>query len=210
MLDAHSALGYAHQRQLEGVNDMSITSVLITGVGGQGSLLTSRILGTLALELGMDVKVSEVHGMAQRGGSVVTYVRMGDEVASPIIEEGGADYMLSFEMLEALRSVNLMKKNGKIVLNVQEIDPMPVIIGVQEYPKDIKQQLKSKVETYFVDALSVADSLGDARYVNTIMIGKLASIMGGDKEKWINSVKQCVPEKSVEKNILAFEKGYNL
>ncbi|MBN2878088.1 MAG: indolepyruvate oxidoreductase subunit beta [Clostridia bacterium] len=189
---------------------MSITSVLITGVGGQGSLLTSRILGTLALELGMDVKVSEVHGMAQRGGSVVTYVRMGDEVASPIIEEGGADYMLSFEMLEALRSVNLMKKNGKIVLNVQEIDPMPVIIGVQEYPKDIKQQLKSKVETYFVDALSVADSLGDARYVNTIMIGKLASIMGGDKEKWINSVKQCVPEKSVEKNILAFEKGYNL
>jgi len=192
------------------VNNMSITSVIITGVGGQGSLLTSRILGTLALELGMDVKVSEVHGMAQRGGSVVTYVRMGDEVASPIIEEGGADYMLSFEMLEALRSVNLMKKSGKVVLNVQEIDPMPVIIGVQEYPKDIKKQIESKVETYFVDALSAADKLGSTIYVNTIMIGRLASIMGGDKEKWISAVKQCVPEKSVEKNIQAFEKGYNL
>ncbi len=189
---------------------MSVTSVLIVGVGGQGSLLTSRILGTAALELGMDVKVSEVHGMAQRGGSVVTYVRMGENVASPIIEEGGADYMLSFELLEALRSAKLMKKEGKIVVNNQKIDPMPVIIGAQKYPDDVKEQLEKRVETYFVDAVPTAEELGDVRFVNTVMIGKLASIMGFEKSKWIDAISQCVPEKTIEMNIKAFEKGYNL
>ena len=189
---------------------MSITSILIVGVGGQGSLLTSRILGTLALELGLDVKVSEVHGMAQRGGSVVTYVRMGDSVASPIIEEGEADYMLSFELLETLRSVKLMKKDGKIIVNSQEIDPMPVIIGVQEYPKDVCKQIQDKVETHFVDAAPIANELGDVRYVNTVMIGKLAAIVGHDKDKWISAISQCVPEKTIDMNVEAFEKGYSL
>jgi len=189
---------------------MNITSVLIVGVGGQGSLLTSRILGTFALELGLDVKVSEVHGMAQRGGSVVTYVRMGDNVASPIIEEDGADYMLSFELLETLRSIKLMKKDGKIVVNSQEIDPMPVIIGAQEYPENISEAIAKKVETHFVDAVPIANELGNVRFVNTVMIGKLAAIMGHDKEKWINAIRQCVPEKTVDMNIEAFEKGYNL
>ena len=174
------------------------------------ALLASRILGTLALELGLDVKVSEVHGMAQRGGSVVTYVRMGDSVASPIIEEGGADYMLSFELLEALRSVNLMKKGGKVVVNAQEIDPMPVIMGVHEYPSNVKEELQSKVESYFVDAVPVANELGNVRFVNTVMMGKLAAIMGQDKEKWISALSQCVPEKTIADNIAAFERGYNL
>ncbi|MEX1377624.1 MAG: indolepyruvate oxidoreductase subunit beta [Eubacteriales bacterium] len=189
---------------------MSVTSVLIVGVGGQGSLLASRILGTLALELGLDVKVSEVHGMAQRGGSVVTYVRMGENVASPIIEEGGAEYMLSFELLEALRSVNLMRKSGKAVVNSQKIDPMPVIMGAEKYPNNVKEELKSKVEAHFVDAVPVANELGNVRFVNTVMMGKLAAIMGHDKEKWINAVSQCVPEKTIDENIIAFERGYNL
>ena len=120
---------------------MGITSILIVGVGGQGTLLSSRILGKLAEYSGHDVKVSEVHGMAQRGGSVVTYVRMGEKVASPIIEEGGADYMLSFEKLEALRYLNLMKKDGKMAVNNQRIDPMPVITGVAEYPQEIFKKL---------------------------------------------------------------------
>ena len=189
---------------------MNITSVLIVGVGGQGSLLTSRILGTMALELGLDVKVSEVHGMAQRGGSVVTYVRMGEAVASPIIDEGGADYMLSFELLEALRSSKLMKKSGKIVVNAQEIDPMPVIMGAQEYPVDVKKQLTDRVETHFVDAVPIANERGNVRFVNTVMVGKLAKIMGHDKEKWISAISQCVPEKTIEGNVKAFEMGYNL
>lgn len=189
---------------------MNTTSVLIVGVGGQGSLLTSRILGTMALELDLDVKVSEVHGMAQRGGSVVTYVRMGENVASPIIDEGGADFMLSFELLEALRSSKLMKASGKIVVNAQEIDPMPVIMGAQDYPADVKKQLTDRVETHFVDAVPIANELGNVRFVNTVMVGKLAKIMGHDKEKWISAISQCVPEKTIEGNVAAFEMGYNL
>ncbi len=189
---------------------MNLVSVLIVGVGGQGSLLASRILGMLALELDMDVKVSEVHGMAQRGGSVVTYVRMGEKVDSPIIEEGGADFMLSFELLEALRSVHLMKKTGKAVVNAQEIDPMPVIIGAQKYPDTVKKELGEKAESYFVDAVPVANELGNVKFVNTVMMGKLAQIMGFEKQKWINAVQKCVPESTIEMNIKAFEKGYSL
>lgn len=189
---------------------MSIVSILIVGVGGQGSLLTSRILGTVGLNLGLDVKVSEVHGMAQRGGSVVTYVRMGENVESPIIEEGGADFMLSFEALEALRYVSLMKKNGKMVVNTQQIDPMPVITGTAKYPDDVKEQIKSKVETHFVDAHKLAAEVGNIRVVNTIMIGKLAQIIGSDKKAWIDAVKECVPQKTVDINLQAFKRGFEI
>lgn len=189
---------------------MNVTSILIVGVGGQGSLLTSRILGTVALELGLDVKVSEVHGMAQRGGSVVTYVKMGEEVKSPIIEEGGADYMLSFELLEAYRYVQLMKKEGKMVVNSQQIDPMPVIMGVAKYPDNVKESISDTLETYYVDAVPIANELGNIRCVNTVMLGKLAAIMKTDKQKWINAISQCVPQKTVDINIEAFEKGYTL
>ncbi len=164
----------------------------------------------LALEMDKDVKVSEVHGMAQRGGSVVTYVRMGDTVDSPIIEEGGADFMLSFEMLEALRSIHLMKKDGSVVVNSREIDPMPVIIGLQKYPDNLKEELKGRISTHFVDAVPIAAELGDVRSVNTIMIGRLAKIMGIEKQKWINAIQKCVPESTIEMNIQAFERGYSL
>ncbi len=135
------------------------------------------------MEAGLDVKVSEVHGMAQRGGSVVTYVRMGDKVKSPIIEEGGADYMLAFEMLEAFRYTHLLKDGGKIVANAQQIDPMPVIIGAVDYPAGIKEKLTDKIDASFVDAVPIAEELGNIRTVNTIMVGKLAKVMGTDKEK---------------------------
>ena len=187
---------------------MNITSILIVGVGGQGTLLSSRILGKLAEFSGYDVKVSEVHGMAQRGGSVVTYVRMGDEVASPIIDEGGADYMLSFEKLEALRYVNLMKKDGKMVVNNQRIDPMPVISGTAQYPENIFEKLSSKIEIYEMDAVKIANELGNIRVVNTVMIGKLAKIMGKSKDIWLRAIKECVPPKTIEINIEAFNRGY--
>lgn len=187
---------------------MNTTSILIVGVGGQGTLLSSRILGKLAEFSGYDVKVSEVHGMAQRGGSVVTYVRMGENVASPIIEEGGADYMLSFEKLEALRYVNLMKKEGKIVVNKQRIDPMPVITGTAEYPEEILSKLEEKIELHAMYAVDIAKELGNIRVVNTIMIGKLAKIMDLPKEVWLKAIKQCVPPKTVDINVEAFERGY--
>ncbi len=189
---------------------MKTTSILIVGVGGQGTLLSSRILGKLAEYKGYDVKVSEVHGMAQRGGSVVTYVRMGEKVLSPIIEEGGADYMISFEKLEALRYVNLMKIDGKIVVNNQRIDPMPVITGIAQYPEDIIEKLKNKIDVAEMDAVALAKQLGNMRVVNTVMIGKLASIMGDDKELWLKAVKECVPPKTVDINIAAFNAGYDL
>ena len=189
---------------------MSTTSILIVGVGGQGTLLSSRILGKLAEYKGYDVKVSEVHGMAQRGGSVVTYVRMGEKVLSPIIEEGGADFMIAFEKLEALRYVSLMKRGGKIVVNNQRIDPMPVITGTAQYPDEIIDKIKNKAETYNMDAVSLAEEIGNIRVVNTVMIGKLAAIFGDDKELWLKAVTECVPKKTVDINVKAFNAGYDL
>jgi indolepyruvate ferredoxin oxidoreductase beta subunit len=189
---------------------MNTTSILIVGVGGQGTLLSSRILGKLAEYNGYDVKVSEVHGMAQRGGSVVTYVRMGKKVLSPIIEEGGADYMIAFEKLEALRYVHLMKEGGKIVVNNQRIDPMPVISGTAEYPDKIIENLKGKIDIAEMDAVSLAKEVGNMRVVNTIMIGRLAAITGDDKDLWLKAVRECVPPKTVDINVEAFNVGYNL
>ncbi len=189
---------------------MNTTSILIVGVGGQGTLLSSRILGKLAEYKGFDVKVSEVHGMAQRGGSVVTYVRMGEKVLSPIIEEGGADFMIAFEKLEALRYVNLMKETGKIVVNNQRIDPMPVISGTAEYPDEILAKLQSKINVFEMDAVNLAKEIGNIRVVNTIMIGKLAAMVGDDRELWLKAVTECVPQKTVDINVKAFNAGYDL
>ena len=122
---------------------MSVKSIMIVGVGGQGSLLASKLLGKLLVDEGYDVKVSEVHGMSQRGGSVVTYVRFGDKVYSPVIEEGEADFIISFEKIEAARWVNCLKKGGKIIVNTQQIDPMPVIIGAAEYPQNVLEEIKA-------------------------------------------------------------------
>lgn len=188
-----------------------IKSVLIVGVGGQGTLLASRLLGNALLSRDYDVKVSEVHGMSQRGGSVVTYVRYGQSVASPIIDLGEADLILSFEALEAARFLPYLKKGGKIIVNTQQIDPMPVVTGNAEYPEDILGQIKaSGVEVISADALSLAEEVGSAKAVNVVLMGMLAKQTDIEKQVWIDTVKETVPAKFLELNLKAFELGYNL
>ena len=185
-------------------------SVMIVGVGGQGTLLASRILGNTVISEGFDVKVSEVHGMSQRGGSVVTYVKYGDAVFSPIIEKGEADIILAFEMLEAYRAMPYLKKDGKIIVNTQEIDPMPVITGAMEYPQNIEKTLSEKVDVKFVDALSLAKKAGNFKAVNVVLIGVMAKSTDIAYEKWVETIKQTVPPKFLEVNLAAFDLGYNL
>ena len=188
----------------------TVKSVLIVGVGGQGTLLASRLLGNAVLRAGHDVKVSEVHGMSQRGGSVVTYVRYGDEVASPIIEEGGADYILAFEQLEAARFLPWLKPDGAIIVNTQCIDPMPVITGAAQYPENLIPQIEEKgVNVVAADALSLAEQAGSVKAVNVVLIGVMAKLMSLSKEDWIDTIKATVPPKFVEMNLRAFELGYN-
>lgn len=188
---------------------MNDINVLIVGVGGQGTLLASKILGNVALREGCQVKVSEVHGMSQRGGSVITYVKMGKEVFSPVIDKGEADYIISFEKLEALRWLDYLKNGGTVIVNNQRIDPMPVIAGMAEYPDSIEEDLKrAKGKVFVVDALDIARKSGTIKAVNVVMIGALASITGIDKDTWINAIKDEVPEKFKEVNIKAFEGGY--
>ncbi len=188
---------------------METRSIMIVGVGGQGTLLASRILGNAVISQGYDVKVSEVHGMSQRGGSVVTYVRYGEKVHSPIIDKGGADMILAFELLEAKRALPFLKNNGKIIVNTQEIDPMPVIIGAAEYPAEIEADLKSKADTTAVDALSLAKEAGNAKAVNVVLIGVMAKNWDIPYEVWTDTIKKTVPEKFLEVNLKAFELGYN-
>ncbi len=185
-------------------------NIMIVGVGGQGTLLASRILGKAAIKMGYDVKVSEVHGMSQRGGSVVTYVKYGDKVYSPIIDRGEADLILAFEMLEAYRALPYLKKGGKIIANTQQMNPMPVITGVMKYPADIEKTLASKVDLQAVDALRAAEEAGSFKAVNVVLIGLLAKSMNIDKKVWLETVKETVPEKFIDLNIKAFEIGYNM
>lgn len=187
-----------------------VKSVLIVGVGGQGTLLASRLLGNAMLRAGYDVKVSEVHGMSQRGGSVVTYVRYGKEVASPIIEEGGADYILAFEQLEAARFLPWLKPDGTMIVNTQCIDPMPVITGAAQYPADLLAQMREKgVEVVSADALSLAEEVGSVKAVNVVLIGVMAKRMSLSKEEWMETIRATVPPKFVDMNLKAFELGYN-
>ena len=187
-----------------------VKSVLIVGVGGQGTLLASRLLGNAMLRAGYDVKVSEVHGMSQRGGSVVTYVRYGKEVASPSIEEGGADYILAFEQLEAARFLPWLKPDGTMIVNTQCIDPMPVITGAAQYPADLLAQMREKgVEVVSADALSLAEEAGSVKAVNVVLIGVMAKRMSLSKEEWMETIRATVPPKFVDMNLKAFELGYN-
>lgn len=189
---------------------MSVKNIMIVGVGGQGSLLASKLLGKLLVDEGYDVKVSEVHGMSQRGGSVVTYVRFGDKVYSPIIDEGEADFIVSFEKIEAARWVNYLKKDGKIIVNTQQIDPMPVIIGAAEYPQDVLEEIKSAgVDVDAIDALSLAQQAGSAKAVNIVLMGRLAKGFDIPYENWIKAIENSVAPKFVEMNKKAFELGYN-
>jgi len=186
------------------------TDILIMGVGGQGTLLASRVLGNLAQALGYDVKLSEVHGMAQRGGSVVTHVRFGDKVFSPVIDESSADIILAFEKLEALRWVGRLKKNGKMFINTQEIAPMPVITGAESYPSDIEERIRALVpDAVFVDALKLAEEAGTTKAVNIVLIGVLARHMDIDKSAFLDAIRATVPQKLLDINLAAFEKGYN-
>ena len=189
---------------------MKTVSVMIVGVGGQGSLLASKLLGRLLVDEGYDVKVSEVHGMSQRGGSVVTYVRFGDKVYSPIITDGEADIIISFEKLEAGRYANYLKKDGKIVVNTQQIDPMPVIIGAAEYPENILDELTTKgVSVDALDALSLANEAGSLKAVNIVLMGKASKYFDIPYEKWIAAIENTVAPKFVEMNKKAFDLGYN-
>lgn len=184
-------------------------NIMIVGVGGQGTLLASRILGSVVIGEGYDVKVSEVHGMSQRGGSVVTYVKYGEEVYSPIIDKGGADVILAFEMLEAYRALPYLKKDGEMIVNSQKILPMPVITGKMEYPKDIDKKLSECVKLTTVDALTLAEIAGNAKAVNVVLIGVLAKGSEIPYEKWIAAIEKTVPEKFLEINKKAFDLGYN-
>ncbi len=189
---------------------MKTTSVMIVGVGGQGSLLASRLLGTVLTDDGYDVKVSEVHGMSQRGGSVVTYVRYGDKVYSPIVTDGECDFIISFEKLEAVRYAGCLRKGGKIIVNTQEIDPMPVITGAAEYPVDVLEELKARgFDVDDFDALAPAMEAGSAKAVNIVLMGHFAACTDIPKEKWILGMNKVINPKFLEMNLKAFDLGYN-
>ncbi|PKM47955.1 MAG: indolepyruvate oxidoreductase subunit beta [Firmicutes bacterium HGW-Firmicutes-8] len=187
-----------------------VTNILIVGVGGQGTILASRILSSLAQQEGHDVKVSEIHGMAQRGGSVVTQVRMGKKVFSPLIAEGQADIILSFERLEALRWMQYLKNGGTMIINDQAIEPVPVLLGLQEYPGNIIDRIRSRIpDTIAIDALALARKCGNDKSSNVVLMGVLARKMGFAKEKCIKSLEEKVPAKFLELNKQAFEEGWN-
>ncbi len=189
---------------------MDTKNIMIVGVGGQGTLLTSRILGGITLEAGYDVKLSEVHGMAQRGGSVVTFVRYGEEVREPIVEEGQADVLIAFERLEAYRYAHFLKKDGVLIVNDQRIDPMPVVIGAAEYPENIIETLEKTYKVLRIDAMSEAKKLGNAKAFNTIVLGVAAKHMDFSCEDWLKVIERTVPPKTVELNKKAFLTGYEL
>lgn len=185
-------------------------NIMIVGVGGQGTLLTSRILGRLATRAGYDVKLSEVHGMAQRGGSVVTFVRFGGKVAEPIVEEGQADVLIAFERLEALRYLHFLKKDGVVVVNDLRIDPITVVTGAAAYPDDIIAKLKQARRTIAVNATEEAKKLGVPKAFNVVVLGAAARHMDFAKNDWLRVIEETVPPKTVEINKRAFETGYAL
>ncbi|ADL13396.1 indolepyruvate oxidoreductase subunit beta [Acetohalobium arabaticum] len=184
------------------------TNIMLTGVGGQGVLLASEIISQAALEEGFDVKKSEVHGMAQRGGSVVSNVTYGEKVYSPLIAKGEADLLLAFEPLEALRWANYLKSDGKIITNTQRIDPLPVAIGEAEYPANIMDRLEETgYEIISIDALDIATDLGNQKVVNTVLIGQFTNFSEISQEVFKKVVKESVPPKTVDLNLKAFNAG---
>lgn len=187
---------------------MKTVNLMIVGVGGQGTLLTSRIIGKVASENGYDVKISEVHGMAQRGGSVVTFVRYGHKVYEPVCEEGTVDFLIAFERLEALRYAHYLKKDGKLIINDTRIDPMTVVIGAKEYPDNIIEELQKEHDVYVIDGGKITAEIGNNKVLNTVVLGFSARYIGGDQDLWLNVVEKTVPPKTVEINKLAFKKGY--
>ena len=189
---------------------METKNIIIVGVGGQGSLLASKILGHLLLNQGYDVKVSEVHGMSQRGGSVITYVRFGDKVYSPVVDKGQADFIVSFEILETARWLDCLKAGGQIVTNTQQIDPMPVIIGAADYPENLVEKMRAKnIKVDAMDCLSLARQAGSQKAVNIVLLGRLSHYFDIPENAWQESLKANVQPKFLELNQKAFELGKN-
>ena len=188
---------------------METKNIMIVGVGGQGSLLASKLLGHLLMEQGYDVKVSEVHGMSQRGGSVVTYVRYGDRVNSPVIDKGEADFIVSFELLEAARWLEYLKPDGQIVTNTQQMEPMPVIAGLAKYPEDLVDKMRAKgIKVDAMDCLALADQAGSSKAVNMVLMGRLSHYFPNiPAEAWQASLEANVPAKVLELNKVAFSLG---
>ena len=182
-------------------------NIMIVGVGGQGTLLTSRILGGIIRTSGYDEKLSEVHGMAQRGGSVVTFVRYGDKVSEPIVEEGQADVLIAFERLEALRYAHFLKPDGALIINDQRMDPITVVTGAAEYPENIIENLSKTYKVYSIDASAEAIKLGNARVFNNIILGLAAQHMDFSREDWLKVIENTVPPKTIEINQKAFLVG---
>lgn len=190
---------------------MDTKNIMIVGVGGQGTLLASKMLGFVLLQQGYDVKVSEVHGMSQRGGSVVTYVRYGKKVYSPVIDKGEADVIISFEKLEAARWLEFLKKDGTIITNTQEVEPMPVITGSAAYPENLIEKMQAagaKVDAK--DFLSIAQEAGSAKAVNIALMGRLSTYFPEiSDEQWQDAIEKIVPPKFLDLNRKAFEAGRN-
>lgn len=183
-------------------------NILIAGVGGQGSLLASRLLGQLFLDAGRDVKVSEVHGMSQRGGSVVTYVRYGDKVYSPIIARGGANVIVAFELLEAARAIEYLVPGGSVVVNTQRIDPMSVASGERSYPEGLEETMAARgAHVYALDCLSLARKAGSVRSANLVLLGRLSTLLDVPRDEWERAIERCVPPKALEINRRAFDLG---
>ena len=186
---------------------MKTTSIMIVGVGGQGTLLASKLLGNVLLSAGYDVKLSEVHGMSQRGGSVVTYVRYGDKVYSPIVDQGEADVILSFEILESARWISYLRQGGKLITNTQKTWPMPVITGAMPYPENIAEKLSAMADVRAVDALKLATEAGSPKAVNVVLIGVLSKLMDIPEAEWLRAIDEIVPAKFLELNRRAFAFG---
>jgi len=191
------------------VKKMNDLNILLVGVGGQGTILASKMLADVALQSGLDVQMSEIHGMAQRGGSVVTHVKMGRQLNSPLVEKGEADIILAFEQLEALRWAEYLKPDGEMLISTQIIEPIPVILGKAVYPQGIVAALQEKAGKIFdIDALAAAEGCGNPKVSNIVMMGVLARRLDFAKESWIASLKDKVPEKALDENLCAFEFGY--
>lgn len=185
--------------------------ILMVGVGGQGTILVSKILTEGLLEEGYDVKMSEIHGMAQRGGSVTTQIIFGDKVYSPTINKGEADILVSFEKVEALRYIPMLKKGGTLIVNEEEIWPLPVLSGLEEYPMGVMEGIKDTLENVIsVNAREIAEELGEPRSANIVMFGLMVKALGLDQIDWISKIKKFLPPKVHEVNVNAFEKGLSL
>ncbi len=187
------------------------TNILIVGVGGQGTLLTSRIIAQVAVQMGYDVKVSEVHGMAQRGGSVVSQVRYGKKIYSPIIKKGDADIILAFEKVESARWLDYLKSDGMVIINNERVNPLPVLSGKVKYPDNINEKVAGCLkDTVMVDATDIAVRCGNARAANVVLVGMLCKAIGLPEEEVEKAIRAIVPAKALEVNLIAFRKGMEL